>query len=102
MDGFGRADGQEHIRLRFSDMDREKGVMAAENERQPARLHGDESGYHNNAPFEGYAGLIVLFSIVAGGFLYSKKRLLPERIRGSDTLLLGVATQKVSRLLTKA
>ena len=63
----------------------------------------NEKSYGNeNAPLRGYAGLIVLFSVVAGGFLFSQKRSLPDRIRVSDILLLGLATQKVSRVVTKS
>ena len=63
----------------------------------------DEESYGNeNAPLHGYAGLIVLFSVVAGGFLFSHKRSLPDRIRLNDVLLLGLAAQKVSRVVTKS
>ena len=62
-----------------------------------------EDGYGNeSAPLHGYAGLIVLFSVVAGGFLFSQKRSLPDRIRLDDVLLLGLAAQKVSRVVTKS
>lgn len=63
----------------------------------------NEKSYGNEyAPLQGYAGLIVLFSVVAGGLLFSQKRSLPDKIRLSDILLLGLATQKVSRLVTKS
>ena len=62
----------------------------------------NKKSYGNEtAPLRGYAGLIVLFSVVAGGFLFSQKRSLPDEIKLSDLLLLGVATQKVSRVVTK-
>ena len=50
----------------------------------------------------GYAGLIVLFISVISGFLFSKRRSLPENINLSDLVLLGAGTQKVSRVLTKS
>ena len=53
-------------------------------------------------PLGGYAGLIVLFSVVAGGIVYSQKRSLPDKITLHDIVLLGLATQKVSRVITKA
>src|ERR1051325_894864 len=85
-------------------MDREERIKTAEKQQPSSRpiIQRDEESYGNNAPFQGYAGLIVLFSVVAGGLLYANKRSLPDKIRISDTLLLGVATQKVSRLVTKA
>jgi len=84
-------------------MGREGGVVAAEQERRFASRHREERRHSNdNAPLQGYAGLIVLFSVIAGGLLYSKKHSLPDRMRASDILLLGIATQKVSRLVTKA
>jgi len=55
-----------------------------------------------SAPLEGYAGLIVVFAVVVGGLLTLKKRSLPERIPLSDLLILGMATQKVSRVVTKS
>src|SRR5437016_12673519 len=69
----------------------------------PVPVSRSEKSYGNEiAPFRGYAGLIVLFSIVAGGFLFSQKRSLPDKIKLTDLLLLGLATQKVSRVVTKA
>ena len=60
------------------------------------KSYGSES-----ARLRGYAGLIVLFSVVAGGFLFSQKRSLPDKIKLSDVFLLGLATQKISRVVTK-
>jgi hypothetical protein len=57
---------------------------------------------NERAPLRDYAGLIVLFTVVVGGFLASKKRSLPEKIALSDLLLLGLATQKVSRVVTRS
>ena len=67
------------------------------------RLNRIEARYGNEqAPLRDYAGLIVLFTVVVGGFLASKKRSLPEKIALSDLLLLGLATQKMSRVITKS
>jgi len=65
-----------------------------------ARIEAEEK--ERDAPLRGYAGLIVTFAVVVGGFLAFKKRSLPERIPLSDLLILGLATQKVSRVVTKS
>ena len=55
-------------------------------------------------PLGSYAVLVGLYGAAFGGFLLAHKRSgkpLPERPRLSDILLLGVATHKVSRLVTK-
>jgi hypothetical protein len=75
----------------------EKPPLAAESVTRNEKSYGNES-----APLRGYAGLIVLFSVVTGGFLFSRRRSLPDRIRLSDIVLLGLATQKVSRVVTKS
>jgi Protein of unknown function (DUF1360) len=75
----------------------EKPPLAADSVTRNEKSYGNES-----APLWGYAGLIVLFTVVAGGFLLSKKRSLPDRIGLSDIFLLGLATQKVSRVVTKS
>ena len=62
---------------------------------------GEEYG-KRRAPLGGYASLITLFAVVVGGFFAFKKRSLPERIPLSDLLILGMATQKVSRVVTKS
>jgi hypothetical protein len=51
----------------------------------------------------GYATLAALFSAVLAAFLFSKRRSsLPERIEMTDLILLGLATQKLSRLTTRS
>jgi len=50
----------------------------------------------------GYAGLIVLFVSIISGFLFSKRRSLPDKINFNDLALLALATQKVSRVVTKS
>jgi hypothetical protein len=55
-----------------------------------------------SAPLGGYAGLIVSFGVIVGGILFSRRRELPEKIAPNDLILLGLATQKVSRLVTRS
>jgi hypothetical protein len=62
----------------------------------------DETYGNREAPLRDYSSLIVLFAVVVGGFLALKKRSLPEKISLDDLLLLGLATQKVSRVVTKS
>ncbi len=64
------------------------------------------SGYSpdKDRPLASYAVLTALFNAIFAGFLLSVKRTgrtLPERVALSDLLLLGVATHKLSRLITK-
>jgi uncharacterized protein DUF1360 len=79
--------------------------MPRQNERSSdkgplARIEAEEE--ERDAPLRGYAGLIVAFAVVVGGFLAFKKRSLPDRIPLSDLFILGMATQKVSRVVTKS
>src|ERR1044072_600797 len=53
-------------------------------------------------PLGGYAGLIVTFAVVVSGFLGSRRHSLPEKMSWGDLLLVGLATQKVSRVVTKS
>ena len=67
------------------------------------RFNRIEETYGNEeAPLRDYSSLIVLFAVVVGGFLAFKKRSLPAKIPLNDLLLLGLATQKVSRVVTKS
>ena len=63
------------------------------------------SGYaQEELPLSSYAGLAGTYAAVFAGFLLSVKnsdRELPERIEASDTLLLGIATHKLSRIIAK-
>ncbi len=53
-------------------------------------------------PLRDYAALIALFNTVLASFLLSRKNSdLPERIGAGDLFLLGLATQKLSRVLTR-
>jgi hypothetical protein len=63
------------------------------------------SGYSDPPkPLTSYAGLIAAFNGLFAGFLWLLRRRherLPDRIETRDLVLLGVATHKVSRLITK-
>ncbi len=65
----------------------------------PAAGYSDEP-----RPLGSYALLAVLFNALLIGFLIALRRSdreLPDRIAGRDVLLLGAATHKLSRLVTK-
>lgn len=66
------------------------------------------AGYGEDAPDErplaAYAGLATVFGAVFVLFLYAVRRTgrtLPERIEARDLLLLGVATHKIARIVTR-
>lgn len=63
------------------------------------------AGYKGqDAPLGGYAVLMGLYGAAFAGFLLARRRSgrpLPERPALADIVLLGVATHKVSRLITK-
>ena len=54
-------------------------------------------------PFGHYAVMSTVFNVAFGGALAGASRSgrLPERVEAGDVLLVGVATHKVSRLITK-
>ena len=55
-------------------------------------------------PLGGFAAILGLFNVAVAGFVWAIRRTgreLPERISLPDLLLLGVATHKLSRLITK-
>lgn len=55
-------------------------------------------------PLGSYAALTATFGAALGGALLlarRRRRALPERISAGDVLLTGLATQKISRLITK-
>lgn len=59
------------------------------------------SGYSDEPkPLKSYAGLIGVFNVMFVGGLTSWQK-FPERYSVGDVLLLGVATHKLSRLLSK-
>jgi Protein of unknown function (DUF1360) len=65
---------------------------------------GYTSHTHEDRPLGAYAGLIALFHVLVGGEIAAARRRgagLPERLAARDILLLGVATPKLSRLLTR-
>ena len=54
-------------------------------------------------PLGGYAVLMSAFTVVFGGMLVaaSRRRALPTRIAPGDIALIGIATHKVTRILTR-
>ncbi|HET6381760.1 MAG TPA: DUF1360 domain-containing protein [Armatimonadota bacterium] len=63
-----------------------------------------EYGAPPDWPMESYAFLVALYNAGFVGFLLGAKKAgirLPERIPVADLLLLGVATHRLSRLITK-
>jgi hypothetical protein len=54
-------------------------------------------------PFAAYAGFTAAFNAAFAGALVAARRSgrLPERVEPSDVVLIGVATHKLSRLITK-
>ncbi|WPO70514.1 MULTISPECIES: DUF1360 domain-containing protein [unclassified Streptomyces] len=80
--------------------------MTADDEAPEHRCHGyrryDEQG---TVPLAGYATLATAFAAATGTLTVLARRrgvTLPERVPPWDVLLLGVATYKTARLLTKA
>lgn len=68
------------------------------------KLLGEEYDERGNVPLGGYAALTTLFAALAGGGVALAHRRgvgLPERVPPWDVALLGVATFKTARLLTK-
>ncbi len=71
------------------------------------RADGAYAGYaapEQRPPFGSYAALTVLFNVALAAGVASAKRSgreLPDRVGGRDILLTGVATHKLSRLISK-
>ena len=54
-----------------------------------------------NAPMRDYAFLVGVFNAILASFLLIQRRSAGEEISGRDLLLLGLATQKASRVLAR-
>jgi hypothetical protein len=70
----------------------------------PRRSHVLAGYAREQAPFGSYLTLVGLFNALFAGFLLLVKyarRSLPEQIHAGDIALLGIATYKLSRLITK-
>lgn len=68
------------------------------------RAAGPFEGYSDDyTPLGGYAALLGAWTALFGGLLGAAvaKRKLPERVEPADLVLLGVATHKLTRVLTK-
>jgi len=62
------------------------------------------TGYSNKPremPLDGYAALLGTYVAVFGGLLLASRRRVPERVGAADVALLGVATHKIGRIITK-
>ena len=80
-------------------------AVSSEN-RQNGGIQTIVAGYEGgeSMPLGSFSVLMSLYVATLGGFLFGFSRTgekLPEKMRVGDLLLLGVATHKVSRLLTK-
>jgi hypothetical protein len=67
---------------------------------------GIQAGYKGERmPLGAYTALMGLYGLTVGGMLWAasrkKDRPFADEVKLSDVLLLGVATHKVSRLITK-
>ena len=72
--------------------------------RAETRDRGQERYADVPIPLRDYAGLAALFNVaMVGGLALAERsgRRIPERVSAADIALLGVATHKVSRLITK-
>lgn len=74
-----------------------------------ARPKGDQNGSNgrqqvppDRRPLAGFAALMGIYGAgVAGASVFAKKRGLPEHVTPWDVVLIGVATHKLSRRLSK-
>jgi hypothetical protein len=70
----------------------------------PGALGADYAAGDQHRPLAGYAILTATFGVALGGGLlvaHRQGRSLPETVGVYDVVLIGVATHKLSRLLTK-
>lgn len=77
---------------------------ARRSQRQSKDREGVLEGYSDvHTPLGGYAALAATWSGIFGGLLLARARAdeLPSRIPVEDMILLGVATHKLTRTLTK-
>jgi hypothetical protein len=61
------------------------------------------AGYNGGGemPLGGYAAILGAYFAIFGGLLVFVRRKLPRTIQTSDVLLMGVATHKLARIVTK-
>jgi hypothetical protein len=70
----------------------------------PGALGADYAVDDEHRPLAGYASLTAVFgAAMTGGLVAARRqgRALPERFSAQDVVMAGVATQKLSRLITK-
>ena len=75
-------------------------------ETQPGRVQGAYDGYapaRKRPPFGSYAVMSGIFNSAFAGALVAAARSgrLPERVEPTDVVLVGVATHKIARLISK-
>lgn len=62
-------------------------------------------GYHGgeNMPLGGYAALLTAYSAIMGGglWLLDRRGRLPERLGAGDLVIVGIATHKLTRTITR-
>jgi hypothetical protein len=74
------------------------------NLRQTAQRIAHSYADRGNRPLSGYVGTLGTYgAVVAGiaGLVKARGRTLPDRVPAADVVLLGIATHKISRILTK-
>src|SRR4051794_27459479 len=72
--------------------------------RQPARQQMNKPNLRGQLPARDYAALVTIFNGVMATALLARKcskEPLPERVEPKDLLLFAMATQKLSRVITK-
>jgi uncharacterized protein DUF1360 len=78
-------------------------IQADERGSEGVSHHPPSQARRPGTPMRGYAVLMSAYAGVTGTLLYRAKReqRIPERPRADDILLVAMATQRVSRLITK-
>jgi hypothetical protein len=78
-------------------------IQSDERSSEGVRHHPPSQARRSGTPMRGYAVLMSVYSALTATLLYRAKRedRIPERPRADDILLTAIATQRVSRLITK-
>lgn len=77
--------------------------MEASIERETARSEdgAGRGGGRDSRPLGGYGAVMAIYGAGLGAWLISRRSRLPERFRAADLVLGGIASHKLSRLLSK-
>lgn len=71
-------------------------------ERTPPRSEdGARGAGQDPRRLAGYSAVMAAYGTAVGAWLLVRRRRLPERLRGADIALSGIATHKLSRLVSK-